>query len=179
MLGTHIEHLTADHAVHAGVLAQNPDAAQRGLRRNVCLRSGLERRGQQTVAGELCRRLVERLVAGRTAAAQIVVVHARQIVVNERIGMDHFERTRERQGVFDVAAVQAAELEHDHRTQALAARHRRLENAVVALMRLAREIALERRLDQRDIRAQLFGKCHFAASSASNGRSVTSPWRFS
>ena len=153
------------------------------MQRNVCLRSGLERRGQQTVAGEHCRRLVERLVASRTAAAQIVVVHTRQIVVNERIGMDHFERTRERQGVFDVAAVQAAELEHDHRTQALAARHRgvfrRLENAVVALMRLAREIALERRLDQRDIRAQLFGKCHFAASSASNGRSVTSPWRFS
>ncbi len=64
MLRRHVRHLTADHAVHAGVLAQNPDAAQRGLRRNVCLRSGLERRGQQTVAASTAVASSERLVAG-------------------------------------------------------------------------------------------------------------------
>ena len=43
MLGTHIEHLTADHAVHARVFAQNANTAHDGLRRNIlCCRSRLK-----------------------------------------------------------------------------------------------------------------------------------------
>ncbi len=44
------------------------------------------------VAGEDRGRLVEGLVAGRPAAAQIAVVHRRQIVVDQRIGVHHLDR---------------------------------------------------------------------------------------
>jgi len=43
----------------------------------------LEREHLQRVAGEYRRGLVERLVAGGTAPAQVVVVHRRQVVVHE------------------------------------------------------------------------------------------------
>jgi hypothetical protein len=45
----------------------------------------------QRVAGEDGGRLVERDVAGRLAAAQIVVVHRRQVVVDQRVGVDHLD----------------------------------------------------------------------------------------
>ena len=76
----------ADASVTRGVRQDLP-AAQRALRR--------KRRGEHRFKGESLQRvarqhgggLAEHLVVRRLAAAQIVVVHARQIVVNERIGM--------------------------------------------------------------------------------------------
>ena len=63
------------------------------------LRAGenVEREGQQPVAGQDGGRLVERLVRGRAAAPQVVVVHGRQVVVRERIAMHAFERRRRHQ----------------------------------------------------------------------------------
>ena len=46
----------------------------------------------QPIAGEHRGRIVEPLVAGRPAAPQIAVVHRRQIVMDQRIAMDAFER---------------------------------------------------------------------------------------
>ena len=59
---------------------------------DVIARQQVEREGQQAVAGQDRRRLVERLVGGRLAAAQIVIVHRRQVVVHQRIAMHAFER---------------------------------------------------------------------------------------
>ena len=92
---------------------------------------------EQSVTCEDRRCFIESLVAGRFAAAQVVVIHARKVIMDERVGMDHLKRTRERQRLLDIAAAQAAEFQHDYRTQALAACHRgvlcSLENAVVTL----------------------------------------------
>ena len=52
----------------------------------------LERQGVEAVAGEHRRRFVKRLVDGRLAAPQVVVVHARQIVVDQRIDVDRLDR---------------------------------------------------------------------------------------
>ena len=52
-----------------------------------------ERQRQKCIAGENGHRLAERLVAGRLAAAQVVVVHRRQVVVDQRISVHHFHRT--------------------------------------------------------------------------------------
>src|SRR4029077_947305 len=52
----------------------------------------LERQRLQRVSGENRCRLVEGAVGGRASASQVVVVHRRQIVVNQRIGMDAFDR---------------------------------------------------------------------------------------
>ena len=55
--------------------------------------------GQQGVAGEYRHRLAEDLMRGRAAAAQIVVVERRQIVVDQRVGVDHLQRAGHRQSL--------------------------------------------------------------------------------
>ena len=56
-----------------------------------------ERLGVERVAGEDRDVLAERLVAGRAAATQVVVVHRRQVVVDQRVGVDQLDRRGERQ----------------------------------------------------------------------------------
>ncbi len=51
----------------------------------------------EPVAGEDRDVLAERDVAGGPAAAQVVVVHRRQVVVDQRVGVDQLERGRQRQ----------------------------------------------------------------------------------
>jgi hypothetical protein len=57
----------------------------------------LERDRQQSVASQDRDAVAENFVTGGTTAAQIVVVHAREIIVNERIGVDAFHGTSMRQ----------------------------------------------------------------------------------
>ena len=52
--------------------------------------------GVEAVAGEDRDRLAVRAVTGRTAAAQIIVVHCRKVIVDQRIGVDQLERCGER-----------------------------------------------------------------------------------
>ena len=63
------------------------------------LRGDFKRLRQQRVARQHGDAFAEDLVVGRLAAAEIVVVHRRQIVVDERIGVDAFDGAGERQGV--------------------------------------------------------------------------------
>ena len=59
--------------------------------------------GEQGVARENGRGFVEGLVAGGMPTAQIVVVHGGQIVVNERVGVNHFKSCgKGQQGFGDV-----------------------------------------------------------------------------
>ena len=46
----------------------------------------------QRVAGENGGRLVEGAMRGRLSAPQVIVVHRRQIVVHQRVGMNEFHR---------------------------------------------------------------------------------------
>ena len=55
------------------------------------------------------------------AAAEIVVVHAGQIVVNERVGVDHFDRAGKRCRRVVAASAESRKLKHKLRTYALAA----------------------------------------------------------
>ena len=59
---------------------------------------------------------------GRLSSAHIIVIHARQIVVNERVGVDHFHSTGKRQCRRILAAKQTAKLQRQQRTDALATR---------------------------------------------------------
>ena len=65
---------------------------RRRRRPRAVLGEQLEREALQRVADQQRRRLVELDVARRLAAAQHVVVHARQVVVHQRIGMDQLDR---------------------------------------------------------------------------------------
>ena len=55
-------------------------------------RDDVERKRQQAVAGQDRGRLVERLVGGRPAPPQVVVVHRRQVVVHQRIAVHALQR---------------------------------------------------------------------------------------
>ena len=128
MFRSEVEHLTPDHpgpACGAGKQQCHvgPDGPiwMRG-------RGGheLERDSQKRVAGEDRRRLVERLVDRRHAAPEVVVVHRRQIVVDERIGVQAFHR---RGGDLRVAGLRAEErraFRHQERPEPLAARQERV-----------------------------------------------------
>jgi len=52
---------------------------------------------QQAIAGQRRDRFAINLVIGGTPASQIVVVHAGQIVMHQRIGVDHFDCAGEAQ----------------------------------------------------------------------------------
>ena len=56
--------------------------------------------GLEGVAGQHGRALAEDLVVRRLAAAEIVVVHAGQVVVDERIGVQHLYGAGHGQGLF-------------------------------------------------------------------------------
>jgi hypothetical protein len=47
----------------------------------------------QCVAGEAGHRFSENNVAGGPAAAEVIIVHRRQIVVNQRIGVNDLDRS--------------------------------------------------------------------------------------
>ncbi len=54
-------------------------------------RDDLERDGEECVACEDGDAFAENLVVGGASAAEVIVVHARKIIVDERIGMDAFD----------------------------------------------------------------------------------------
>ena len=133
MLGDQIDHLAADHAGGAGSGGECRDelAAHRRIAMRVGIGQHLEGSGQQAVAGEHRGRLVEFLVAGRAAAAQIAVVHRRQIVMDERIGVDHLDRRRHLQRATPRNTEQPRARQHEKRPQPFARRQRRVAHRFV------------------------------------------------
>ena len=106
----------------------------------------LERQRQQGIAGQNRRGLVERLVAGGPATPQIVVVHGRQIVVDQRIGVDHLDGAGGRHGRLDRPAAGLRGQQHQHRPQPLARRQQAVTHrfakpcrAAVAQVRFERQ----------------------------------------
>ncbi len=55
------------------------------------VRQNLEGERQQRIAGQNRGRLVESLVHGRPAAAQVVIVHRRQVVMHQRIAVQQLD----------------------------------------------------------------------------------------
>ena len=92
VLGLQVGHLPGDHARRPRRPGQLADQLHRQRRIVHPVGEDLEGERQEAVARQNRGRLVKGLVAGRPAAPQIVVVHRRQIVVDERIGVDHLDR---------------------------------------------------------------------------------------
>ena len=135
MLAGHVERLPLHHA--EGVVGQEP--------RHACAARGVVRRQQvregerlQPVAHQHRRRLAVDLVDGRPAAPQVVVVHARQVVVDQRVGVDQLQGDREadrQRAVGGVAAAGLAAGQHQRRAQPLAAAHQRVAHGPPELRR--------------------------------------------
>ena len=88
-----VDRLAAGHPVRAGGARER--AGERRAHARVRMPRGrrdrLESERQQRIADQDRRRLVEGDVAGGLAAPEIVVVHRRQVVVDEGVGVHHLD----------------------------------------------------------------------------------------
>ena len=93
-LGFQIEYLPANHAGRAGGTIQlDTDAPTERIAETQSLGACMEnfhRKRHHPKPGFGCGRHVELPVGRRPATPQVVVVHARQVVVDERVGMHDF-----------------------------------------------------------------------------------------
>src|SRR5205085_1641084 len=94
-------------------------------------RGNLKRDREQRVAGENGDAFAKNFVTRRAAAAEIVVIHAREIVVYERIGVDAFDRAGERQRGIDFAAARFRRGEAKNRAEPFAAREQTVTHRLV------------------------------------------------
>ena len=130
-VGGHVEELAAHHPADARGGRQLARAGEHvGRLAGLLGERQPQRLGEQAVAGEDRHVLAERHVAGGLAAAQVVVVHGRQVVVDERVGVDHLDRRRERQHVLGVAPERLGRGQGQHRPDALAARQQRVAHGL-------------------------------------------------
>ena len=107
VLGGEIERLAARHAAGAGCARKAQHELRLGLRQAgpvASLAMMSKAKVKQAVARQDRGRLVEGAVHGGLATAQIVVVHGRQVVVDQRIAVDAFERRRDAAGGIAVMA---------------------------------------------------------------------------
>ena len=83
--GGEVEQLPADHAAETGSAGEfeHQFAADIGVGMDVRPGENIEGHGQQRIAGQNGGGFVEGLVHGRPAAAQVVIVHRRQVVVRQ------------------------------------------------------------------------------------------------
>ena len=119
--GLDVQRLAAAHARGAGGGAQGaqPGHAQFGGDRG--FGEDLESQRLQGIAGEDRGGFVEGDVHGGPAATQRVIVHGRQVVVHQRIGVDQFDRGGGRVQPAFLGAEDAAGGVHQQRADALAA----------------------------------------------------------
>ena len=90
----------------AGDLAEDVDGGDSGA---VEAGDGVEGEGLEGVAGEDGDGLAEDLVAGGLTAAEVVVVEGREVVVDERVGVEHFDGGAELDGGLFAHVVLAGE----------------------------------------------------------------------
>ena len=116
----HVQGLAAAHAGGAGGVRQRrqPGHAQR-MRRAGLFGEQAEGLGLQRIAGEDGGGFVVGHVHGRAAAAQVVVVHGRQVVMNQGIAVQTFEGATDLQGGIVVSAEKARRLHHEIGAQPL------------------------------------------------------------
>ena len=121
-----IEHLAAGHAAEAGGRGKARD--QLGAHRRVGVGGRVGENGegqrQQRVAGEDRGRLVEGPVHGRPPAPEVVVVHRRQVVMDEAVAVDAFQRRRGAERIVGGAAEEAGRFDEDEGAEPLAAAER-------------------------------------------------------
>ena len=86
--------------------------------------SQFEGQGLKCIARQNSRRLVPTAMYGRSPTPQIVVVHRRKIIVDQRIGVQRLDCGRRVQRLGRVDTMQRGALQNQVPAQALAAGHR-------------------------------------------------------
>ena len=127
-----IGHLARDELAAPGGLGEFAQKRGDGIARGA-LRGGedFKRDGEQGVPGKHGDPLAKDLVAGGATPAQIVVVHAREVVVDERVGVDAFHGAGGGQGRFQRAAAGLGCRKAEDGPQPFAARKERVAHGLV------------------------------------------------
>ena len=149
-----VQHLPRYHAVRAGRVRQNQSAirplgvGQAGSRQDQAVGRRLESVSRQYRQG-----LAIDLVVSGLAPAEIVVIHARQVVVDQGIGVNQLQRAAHRHGLVPVQTAQPGKLQRHHRTQPLAAGENAVPHGLIEVrpMGLLRKQAVQIVLDGRQI----------------------------
>ena len=151
VLAFQIRHLSADELQRAARMCEfNDEVPVRIARPALGLRGDLKRLRQQRVARQHGNAFAENFVVGRLAAAEIVVVHRRQIVVDERVGVDALDGARERHGGRVAATTSLGGSQQNCRAHPLAAGEERVAHGFVnrrGLGLLAGQEFVERAVD--------------------------------
>ena len=111
-------------------------------------RQDIEGKGEEPVAGEDRGGVVEGLVDSGLAAAQVVIVHGRQVVMHQRIAMHAFERGPRHQRLLTIDAEQACALHHQEGPEPLAGPEAGIAHGVEQPRRAAELVAREARSEQ-------------------------------
>ena len=115
----HVEDLSL-HQPEAsrGVGQLTHELGGRVARGSVHVRQQLEGERLKRIASEDGHVLAVNLVTGRHAASEIVVIHAREVVVNKRVSVQAFHSTGSRQGGGDVSSTGFSSRESENGPQA-------------------------------------------------------------
>ena len=101
--GVKVHHLPAGQPILTDRAGQREDQCNANIRIRVrgFIGQQLEPEGQQCIPGENGGRFVKFAVQRRAAAAQVIIIHTRQVVMHQRLGVDAFDRCTdaERQGI--------------------------------------------------------------------------------
>ena len=116
----------------------------------MAVRNNFKRDRQQRVSSQHGDAVAENFVARRAAAPEIIVIHAREIIVHQRISVDAFDRAGEGKGGIDVAATSFSRGEAKNRSQSLASGKKTVPHRLVersGFRTRFRQITIKRAVD--------------------------------
>ena len=105
-----IQHLSGTHTIFSRAPAELQRSGSAHFSGIVGGQNGLKGGSLEGVARQHRIRLTEHHMIGGLAPAQVVIVHTGQIVVNQRIGVQHLHAAAQRQRFHRIAAGGGAEL---------------------------------------------------------------------
>ena len=108
------------YAVSGGV-SQKTGHFYNALRRQITLQQNSESLRLEGISGKSCRALSVHHVVCWLSSPKVVIIHTRQVIVYQRICVQHFNGTCRVNTAVLLSAARSAELHHQHRPYALAA----------------------------------------------------------
>ena len=117
----HVQILPAAHAVQSHGAGQDFGAGSLSVGRKIAAEDGAKGLGLEGVPRQDGGAFAIDHMVGRAAPAQIVIIHAGKIIMDQAVCMQHFNGAGHRQGRLHIAAGDAAELQHQNGADPLAA----------------------------------------------------------
>ena len=129
-----IQHLSAHHTVRTAGTHQHPQRLQtRVSGQHGSLQNQSVGRRLEGVSRQYCQGLTVNLVVGGFTPAEIVIIHAGQVIMDQRIRVDQLQCAAKGQRQVPVNAAQPGKLQRQHRSDPLSAAQDRISHSVIQL----------------------------------------------